>query len=161
MSNLLKTLLLPLVVALAASVAAYGNVTVSARLDSAVLLMGKQTALHIEVLQNADVDGSFLNERADTLTQFVEVVGRTDGDTVDLGNNRIQIIRDWILQSFDSGLYVLPPMQYINIAAIKSIIAGIIIFFVISFSSPLQLFWYLPNMQLYDRCAFPLHHKSA
>ena len=113
MSNLLKTLLLPLVVALAASVAAYGNVTVSARLDSAVLLMGKQTALHIEVLQSADVDGSFLNERADTLTQFVEVVGRTDGDTVDLGNNRIQINRDWILQSFDSGLYVLPPMQYI------------------------------------------------
>lgn len=113
MSNLLKTLLLPLVVAFAASVAAYGNVTVSARLDSAVLLMGKQTALHIEVLQSADVDGSFLNERADTLTQFVEVVGRTDGDTVDLGNNRIQINRDWILQSFDSGLYVLPPMQYI------------------------------------------------
>lgn len=112
MDNLLKTLFLP-IVALAVSIAAYGDVTVSAKLDSAVLLMGKQTALHIEVLQDAGVEGCFLGERSDTLTRFVEVAGRTDGDTVEIENNRIQIKRDWILQSFDSGLYVLPPVQYV------------------------------------------------
>lgn len=113
MGNLLKTSVLSVVLTLM-SVAAYGNAAVvSAKLDSTVLLMGKQTALHIEILQAKNVEGAFTNESSDTICKYVEIVGRTDADTVDVGNDRVQIKRDLILQSFDSGLYVLPPIQYV------------------------------------------------
>lgn len=114
MSNLFKTLFLPLLVACMAYMPALGNaISISSKLDSTFLLMGKQTALHVEILQDKDVSGFFVNENSDTLCKYVEVVDRLKADTTDLGNNRIQIKRDWILQSFDSGLYVLPPLQYV------------------------------------------------
>lgn len=37
----------------------------------------------------------------------------TEADTTDLGNNRLQIERDLIIQAFDSGLYTLPPLNYV------------------------------------------------
>lgn len=99
----------------AVSLSAYGNgaATISAKLDSTDLLMGKQTLLHVEIIQDKDATGGLTNELTDTLCQFVEIVGRPEADTIDLGNNRIQIKRNLILQSFDSGLYVLPPLQYV------------------------------------------------
>ena len=112
--NLLKISVLSTAV-VAVSLSAFGNgsATISTRLDSTDLLMGKQTALHVEIIQDKNVIGGFTNELADTICQYVEIVGRPEADTVDLGNNRIQINRDLILQSFDSGLYVLPPLQYV------------------------------------------------
>ncbi len=88
-------------------------VTISARLDSATLLMGKTTALHIEVVQDRGVNGQFTVDHVDTLNAMVEIAGRPKADTVDLGNNRIQINRDLILQSFDSGMYAIGPIAYI------------------------------------------------
>ena len=90
-----------------------GNVIVKAKLDSATLVMGRQTVLHIEISQDKNVVGYFANENADTLTSKVEIAVKTDGDTTDIGNGRVQIKRDFILQSFDSGMYVLPPLQYV------------------------------------------------
>lgn len=106
LSLLLASLLLPFT-------AQAGNTIVKAKLDSVTLLMGKTTTLHLEIDQDKNVKGYFLNEQLDTLTSKVEVAGRPKADTVDLGNNRIQINKDLIIQSFDSGLYVLPPMQYV------------------------------------------------
>ena len=88
-------------------------VTVSAKLDSAFLLMGKTTALHLEVVQDKGVRGFFPVDHADTLSAMVEIAEQPKADTVDLGNNRIQINRDLILQSFDSGLYAVGPIAYI------------------------------------------------
>ena len=90
-----------------------GNVIVKAKLDSATLVMGRQTVLHIEISQDKNVVGYFANENADTLTSKVEIAVKTDGDTTDIGNGRVQIKRDFVLQSFDSGMYVLPPLQYV------------------------------------------------
>lgn len=90
-----------------------GNVLVTAKMDSALLLMGKKTAIHVEIVQDKGDKGSFLNEKTDTLNAFVEVSARTQPDTVDLGNNRIQINRDIIVQSFDSGMYVIPALKYV------------------------------------------------
>lgn len=114
MNNLLK-ILFGVFITSVLSLPAFGsgNVTVSTKLDSTILLMGKQTALHVEVNQDKDVIGGFTNEIADTLCKYVEIVGRSKSDTVELGNNRIQINRILVLQSFDSGLYVLPPLQYV------------------------------------------------
>jgi hypothetical protein len=44
---------------------------------------------------------------------MVEIADKPKPDTTSLGNNREQINRDLILQAFDSGLYVLPPVAYI------------------------------------------------
>lgn len=95
------------------AIAMGGNVTFKARLDSASLLMGKTTALHLEITQDKAAQGFFPNEQADTLNAMVEIAERLKADTTDLGNNRIQINRDLIIQSFDSGLWVIKPIPYV------------------------------------------------
>ena len=90
-----------------------GNVTFKAKLDSATLLMGKTTTLHLEITQDKDARGFFPGEQADTLSAMVEIAVRPAADTTDLGNNRIQINRDLIIQSFDSGLWVIKPIPYV------------------------------------------------
>ena len=106
------------VVLLATSIVAWGgNVTFKAKLDSATLLMGKTTALHLEITQEKGARGFFPNEQADTLNAMVEIAERPAPDTTDLGNNRIQINRDLIIQSFDSGMWVLQPLPLIKISS--------------------------------------------
>jgi len=90
-----------------------GNVTFKARLDSATLLMGKTTALHLEITQDKAATGHFPGEKLDTLNAMVEIAGKPKPDTTDLGNGRIQINRDLIIQSFDSGMYVIKPIPYV------------------------------------------------
>ena len=91
-----------------------GPTTIKAKLDSAYLLMGRQTGMHIEIVQDKNATGYIPVTDGDTLTRNVEIVGWRNSDTTDLGNNRIQIDRNLILQSFDSGLYTLPPILYIS-----------------------------------------------
>lgn len=90
-----------------------GNVTLRAKLDSATLLMGNVTSLHLEIIQDKGTSGVMNIDRTDTLNAMVEIAARIKPDTSDIGNNREQIMRDLIIQSFDSGLYVLPPVQYV------------------------------------------------
>ncbi len=90
-----------------------GNVTFKAKLDSATLLMGKTTALHLEITQDKGARGFFPGEQADTLSAMVEIAERPQADTIDLGNNRIQINRDLIIQSFDSGMWIIKPIPYV------------------------------------------------
>ncbi len=115
MKNKVTITLLLIAMAVAGSIrAAAAPTTVKARLDSAVLLMGNVTTLHIEVVQDKGVKGYFPVDRLDTLMAAVEVADRPKPDTVDLGNNRIQINKSLIIQSFDSGMYMLPPVAYIT-----------------------------------------------
>lgn len=87
--------------------------SVKASLDSAYLLMGRQTRLHLEIIEDKDAAGQLLI-KGDTLVKEVEVIDMSHADTTDLGNNRVQINRDLIIQSFDSGLYTLPPILYVS-----------------------------------------------
>ena len=90
-----------------------GNVTFKAKLDSVTLLMGKTTALHLEITQDKNARGFFPGEQADTLNAMIEIAERPKADTTDLGNDRIQINRDLIIQSFDSGMWVIKPIPYV------------------------------------------------
>ncbi len=94
------------------SVAA-ANVTVKAKLDSTNILMGKQTTLHIQTVQDKNAIGHFTNETADTLSANIEVIKRLKPDTTDLDNGRIQIDRALIIQSFDSGMWTIPQSKYV------------------------------------------------
>ena len=90
-----------------------GNVTFKAKLDSVTLLMGKTTTLHMEITQDKNARGFFPGEQLDTLNAMVEIAERPAADTVDLDNNRIQINRDLIIQSFDSGMWIIKPIPYV------------------------------------------------
>ena len=90
-----------------------GNVMFKAKLDSAILLMGKTTTLHLEITQDKDARGVFPAEQSATLSAMIEIAGRPAADTTDLCNNRIQINRDLIIQSFDSGMWVIKPIPYV------------------------------------------------
>ncbi len=96
-----------------ASITNAGNTIVSAKMDSSLLLMGKKTSIHVEIVQDKGSKGYFVNEGADTLNKYVEVSARLEADTTDIGNNREQINRDIIIQSFDSGMYVIPAFKYV------------------------------------------------
>ena len=110
----MRHIVMTALVLLAATATAWGgNVTFKARLDSATLLMGKTTTLHLEITQDKNARGFFPGEQADTLNAMIEIAGRSVADTTDLGNNRIQINRDLIIQSFDSGMWVIKPIPYV------------------------------------------------
>ncbi len=112
--KLIIKIILTVVMAVAVGVAAQaGKTTVTAKLDSAVLLMGKVTPLHLTIVQDRDAVGFFPWENRDTINAFVEIAAKPKADTIDLENNRIQINRDLILQSFDSGMYVIKPIPYV------------------------------------------------
>jgi hypothetical protein len=85
---------------------------VVASMDSTQLLIGEQATLHLEIAadKNTPLQLPFI---ADTLMNGVEVLGISALDTTDLGNNRIQIKYDYLLTSFDSALYLLPPFKVI------------------------------------------------
>lgn len=110
----MKKIMMTAVVLVAAVLGAWGgNVTFKAKLDSATLLMGRITALHLEITQDKNARGFFPSEQADTLNAMVEIAERPAADTTDLGNNRIQINRDLIIQSFDSGMWIIKPIPYV------------------------------------------------
>ena len=91
MSQNVRHIVMTAVLMLATAAMAWGgNVTFKARLDSATLLMGKTTALHLEITQDKGARGFFPGEQADTLSAMVEIADRPAADTTDLGNNRMQ-----------------------------------------------------------------------
>lgn len=92
---------------------------VKARLDSVKVLMGRLTALHLEVVENEGTNGSFpaLNAAHDGIIRIcgdsVELRAGFKRDTAKIGSGRIQINYDIPVQAFDSGTYVLPPFVYV------------------------------------------------
>lgn len=91
------------------------NVSIKAELDSAVLMMGRTTPLHIEILQPKGTHGTLLLS-GDTIMTNVEIANVGIDDTVSKGSadQLEQIRRQITLQSFDSGLYRLPPIAYMT-----------------------------------------------
>lgn len=112
-----KTTIISLIIAAISLMTAHNGaaapVSITASLDSAYILMGKQTALRLEIVQDRGTQGAFLNHNGDTLTREVEVIRASKPDTTDLGSNREEIKRELTIQSFDSGLYTIPPFVYV------------------------------------------------
>lgn len=112
-----KTTIISLIIAAISLMTAHNGaaapVSITASLDSAYILMGKQTALKLEIVQDRGTQGAFLNHNGDTLTREVEVIRASKPDTTDLGSNREEIKRELTIQSFDSGLYTIPPFVYV------------------------------------------------
>ena len=98
---------------LTATTAMAGNTTITTKLDSTHVMMGKTITLHIDITQDRNVNGLMLSLLADTLNAKVEIADKGKADTTELDNNRMQIKHDITLQAFDPGDYQLPPLLYL------------------------------------------------
>lgn len=82
-------------------------------LDSAHLLMGKQTDLHIEIGQPSHGEDARLLLPNDTLTKNVEIIDVLGEDTIS-NSSQTFIKKDILIQSFDSGLYPIGPLKLLT-----------------------------------------------
>ncbi len=87
------------------------QVSVRASMDSTVIWMGEQTSVKLELSQPKGE--TVVPLLGDTLAAGVEILKRTQPDTVELDNNRIQINQELIVTSFDSGFYYIHPIRYV------------------------------------------------
>jgi len=86
---------------------------IKATIDSTSILIGQQTKIHLEIAANKNQPLQ-LPMISDTLATGVEVLGISKIDTIDIGNDRVQMKYDYLITSFDSAVYLLPPFQAIS-----------------------------------------------
>ncbi len=86
------------------------SVTVEAKIDSLQILIGEQAKIELQVASNPNQRVVF-PVYPDTLVRGVEVLEVSKPDTQYLNNRqRMVISQEYIITSFDSALYYLPPM---------------------------------------------------
>lgn len=90
------------------------QVVVENRLDSTEILIGQQVRFQVKVTADAGQFIEFPRLKGQEMIPGVEVVDITSPDTTWLNNNkRICVERTYLLTSFDSALYFLPPMSVV------------------------------------------------
>ena len=82
-------------------------------IDSAAILIGEQTTMHLTVTQDKDRPAQIVIPN-DTLMAGVEVLNLSKADSTEIENNRLVIKQDILITSFDSSLYLLPPLKVID-----------------------------------------------
>ena len=87
---------------------AAGHMQIKASLDSLQLTMGQKTIVRFEVVKPVDTPVDILVDKT-TFPSDVEMQDWIEGDTTDIGNGLHKISRGLIIQSFDSGVYNIPP----------------------------------------------------
>ena len=101
---------------------------VQASIDSTLIMIGKQTTIHLEVITDKDrfIEWPVIT---DTLTNGIWLLEKSVYDTTIVDNGRLSIKQDYLITSFDSALYVIPPFKlvsqtdtlYSNVVALKVI----------------------------------------
>ena len=88
------------------------RIAVSGGLDTGAIMIGQQFHMKLRVEQPANLTVLW-PEWNDTIVKGVEIVDMGKTDTVFSANkDRITFTRDYLLTSFDSGAYVLPPAMF-------------------------------------------------
>ena len=88
------------------------QIKATARLDSTNILLGDQIKLFLEIdyPKNAIVE---FPQIPDSLSEFIEVLGKSKIDTIDLDDKALQKqIRSYTITSFDSGSYRIEPQWF-------------------------------------------------
>ena len=86
------------------------SVTVEAKIDSLQILIGEQAKVQLQVAMDAKQRAVF-PAYTDTLVRGVEIIETAKPDTQFLNDRqRMLITQEYIVTSFDSALYYLPPM---------------------------------------------------
>ncbi len=86
---------------------------IDVKIDSAAILIGEQTVLHLTVTTDKDRSVNIMVP-SDTLMHGVEVLSLSKADSSVIENDRLLIKQDILVTSFDSALYLLPPIKVID-----------------------------------------------
>lgn len=84
-------------------------IVVSASIDSTMLMIGDQTAMHLNVTHEASEQVQ-LPVFGETLQDGIEIVDRSAIDTTTLPDGRLQIHQDLTLTSFKDSLFAVQPI---------------------------------------------------
>ena len=90
------------------------DISVSAKLDTNVLLIGDQTKLSLEISKpiNANINFPLFN---DTIIDKIEIVEKLTLDTLSISNESIILNQSYLITSFDSGFYNIPQFAFTQI----------------------------------------------
>lgn len=106
----MKKLLIIIIVFISAVLSAGGqNIKVSASFDTSRIFIGDQVHYTITVERPSDLSVSIKTLR-DTLCKNVEIVSGPSVDSLLMQDNKLKIIRKYLVTSFDSGFYQVPPV---------------------------------------------------
>lgn len=112
----IRNILFPLLIMAFCGVENYAfaqQTLIDVKIDSAAILIGEQTKLHLTLTTDKDKQVQVLIS-ADTLMRGVEVLERSKPDTTWIENDRMLVKQDVLITSFDSSLYLLPPVLAID-----------------------------------------------
>lgn len=112
MMKKIKEIALALLFIISAFIAKAEEVKIKAELDSAVILIGDQVRLQLEVEYPEGIS-VFFPVPGDTLSEFVEIIDRQPLDTNILDGDRQRVMQEYIVTSFDTGHHEIPPFELI------------------------------------------------
>ena len=84
-------------------------IVVSASIDSTMLMLGDQTAMHLEVTHDAS-EQVVWPAWGETLQEGIEIVQKSPIDTTTLPDGRVQLKQDLTLTSFQDSLFAVEPL---------------------------------------------------
>ena len=89
------------------------QIEVKATIDSTYILIGQQTLIKLEVTQPKEATVNFPHfQPGDILTDNVEILAISKADTSKADKEKILIKQNYLITSFDSGSYVIPPFKF-------------------------------------------------
>lgn len=113
MKSSIYNILLVIAVSLAQNAHAAGRSQIKASLDSLQLTMGQQTIARVDIVKGADAPSELLVDK-NAFPAQVEIIDWLEGDTTDIGNGLVEIKHGLLIQSFDSGVYTIPPFLLVS-----------------------------------------------
>jgi hypothetical protein len=106
-----KIVLLLMVLTFSGQIVCAQGITVDAKLDTNLIMIGDQIKFHLSVEQ----DRSFTIDFplfADTIATEVEIIDRSNVDTTYLSDKIIRLSQEFTVTSFDSGYHVIRPIPF-------------------------------------------------
>ena len=88
-------------------------IVVSASIDSTMLMIGDQTAMHLTVTHEADEQVQ-MPVFGETLQDGIEIIDRSAIDTTTLPDGRLQLNQDLTLTSFKDSLFAVAPIAVVS-----------------------------------------------
>ena len=88
-------------------------IVVSASIDSTMLMIGDQTAMHLQVTQEANEQVQ-IPVFGETLQEGIEIVDRGALDTTTLPDGRLQVQQNLMLTSFKDSLFAIQPIAFVS-----------------------------------------------
>ncbi len=87
------------------------GIEIKADFDTSAILIGDQIHLNILIDQPQDAKIIF-PVLTDSLVSKVEIISASKTDTNIIGNGRLKLIKRYLITSFDSGVYQVPPLKF-------------------------------------------------